>query len=66
MIMSKENRSTVTSLKKYTNPEDIEHVMHSRQEIEQIHKCPVCGDLQVISGIAIHTKAIEDHDVLQR
>lgn len=50
------------SLKKYTKPEDIRHVMYYKQEIEHIFDCVVCGELQVIDGIVWHTKPSEDHN----
>ena len=53
--------SNVTTLKHYTKPEDVQHVMYNKQEVEQIYACPVCGDLQVISGTVWHTKPFEMH-----
>lgn len=52
----------VLPLRKYVDETDIDHVMHDRQEIQQIYSCPTCGDLQVISGVCVHTRPIEDHD----
>ena len=54
--------SELISLKKYTKIEDINHVMHVKQEIEQLYHCEVCGDLQVISGTVWHIKPMEEHD----
>jgi hypothetical protein len=54
--------SELICLKKYTNPENIEHVMYDRQEIEQIYHCKICGDLQVISGVVWHIKPMDEHD----
>jgi hypothetical protein len=69
MILQKDKdgpvNNKVISLKKYTSPESIQHVMYRRQEIESVYKCPACGDLQVIGGVVVHTKAAEDHDALQ-
>lgn len=53
------------SLKKYTKPEDITHVMYDKQEIEQIYHCEVCGDLQVIGGVVWHIKPIEEHNPIE-
>ena len=55
--------NNVITLKHYTKQEDVQHVMYNRQEIEQIHVCPTCGELQVIDGIVWHIKPIEEHDV---
>jgi len=52
----------IVSLKKYTKPEDIQHVMYYKQEIEQIFDCTTCGELQVIDGIVWHIKPKEDHN----
>jgi len=54
--------SDLISLKKYTKPEDVRHVMYDKQEIEQVYNCAVCGDLQVVSGTVWHTKPIEEHE----
>jgi hypothetical protein len=51
----------VVSLKAYKKPEQIQHVLHSRTEIDQIYHCSCCGDLQVIGGVCIHKWPIEDH-----
>lgn len=53
--------SEIISLKKYTKPEEITHVMYDRQEIEQIYNCEVCGELQVIGGVVWHIKPIDEH-----
>ena len=52
----------VVSLKKYTPPDQIQHVTYRKQEIEQTFHCPTCGDLQVIDGIVWHIKSEEDHE----
>jgi hypothetical protein len=51
----------VVSLRTYTKPEDIKHVTHRKQDIEQTYDCKTCGQLQVIDGVCIHTKPEEDH-----
>jgi len=54
--------SDIVSLKKYTKPEDIQHVMYYKQEIEQVFDCATCGELQVIGGIVWHIRPEEDHN----
>lgn len=54
--------NNVIPLRRYTDSKDIQHVTFDRQEVEQLFNCPVCGDLQVVSGIVFHTKPNEYHE----
>ena len=55
------NGKNVVSLKDYTPVDKIKHITYSKMDIEQTFECNVCGILQVIDGVCIHTKPDEDH-----